>query len=73
MVYNTRDDGSSPSPLWFDVGNEWYTTENRPTFHNGGLWFDVGNEWYTTRSKTRASFLKLWFDVGNEWYTTVKR
>ena len=34
--------------LWFDVGNERYTTETELLNKKFKLWFDVGNERYTT-------------------------
>ena len=34
--------------LWFDVGNERYTTADAWYFYRIQLWFDVGNERYTT-------------------------
>ena len=34
--------------LWFDVGNERYTTHSSITKVAIVLWFDVGNERYTT-------------------------
>ena len=40
MLYNME--------LWFDVGNERYTTEMRLWINKTKLWFDVGNERYTT-------------------------
>ena len=36
--------------LWFDVGNERYTTQAGNMTLTAPLWFDVGNERYTTRS-----------------------
>ena len=34
--------------LWFDVGNERYTTRLLCLMIQAMLWFDVGNERYTT-------------------------
>ena len=34
--------------LWFDVGNERYTTTMGADASGCVLWFDVGNERYTT-------------------------
>ena len=36
--------------LWFDVGNERYTTTASTTTMASSLWFDVGNERYTTQA-----------------------
>ena len=37
--------------LWFDVGNERYTTDTLGLLNPAKLWFDVGNERYTTKTK----------------------
>ena len=36
--------------LWFDVGNERYTTVFSLDNDTQALWFDVGNERYTTET-----------------------
>ena len=59
--------------LWFDVGNERYTTMDSTITSTLWLWFDVGNERYTTYDSQLQPVLKLWFDVGNERYTTRLR
>ena len=58
--------------MWFDVGNERYTTIHPRTNTHIQLWFDVGNERYTTYFLKDDAVSKLWFDVGNERYTTEK-
>ena len=42
--------------LWFDVGNERYTTSDNMETVNFLLWFDVGNERYTTRKADGGIF-----------------
>ena len=37
--------------LWFDVGNERYTTLVGIIAKENKLWFDVGNERYTTENQ----------------------
>ena len=59
--------------LWFDVGNERYTTLQQITKTQATLWFDVGNERYTTLAILSLIISRLWFDVGNERYTTRRR
>ena len=56
--------------LWFDVGNERYTTALSYDTFIDELWFDVGNERYTTALLPLLIEKQLWFDVGNERYTT---
>ena len=71
MVYNKELILAKDASLWFDVGNEWYTTTLELGLLIQQLWFDVGNEWYTTHMDLHYVDRRLWFDVGNEWYTTI--
>ena len=59
--------------LWFDVGNERYTTSADMVQLVVWLWFDVGNERYTTEPSIKLFRHSLWFDVGNERYTTLQK
>ena len=43
--------------LWFDVGNERYTTLEELERFLGKLWFDVGNERYTTITNNKNTRL----------------
>ena len=49
-VQTVNNDKKKPSgnKLWFDVGNERYTTHSCIVTDHCMLWFDVGNERYTT-------------------------
>ena len=44
--------------LWFDVGNERYTTVLNISLIDTQLWFDVGNERYTTLKNNSECVLR---------------